>query len=447
VKAAKTQYAKSGNVHVAYQVIGDGPVDIVLAPGIVSHLDVYWENPDLVEFFRGITEFARLILFDKRGTGLSDRAVGIPTLEDRIDDIRAVMSAAGSYRAVIAGLSEGASMAILFAATYPEKTMGLIDFAGIARVAWAPDYPWGQTREDYVKESELAEKDWDAMIKQFAESLAPSKASDPTFKEWVDRLSRYGSSPGSIVALDQMNWLIDLRSVLPSVHVPTLVLHPIDDHVVRIEHGRYIAEHIPGAKLVEYPSTDHLFFVNPGTRAFVMGEIRKFVRNLRPSTESDRVLATILFSDIVDSTRQALQLGDVAWGKLLERYKESAQTQLSAHRGQLIKMMGDGLLAIFDGPTRAVHCACALRDQVRSLGLGVRAGLHTGECILREGDVEGIAVHIAERITALANKDEVLVSRTVRDITAGSNIAFKERGSRVLKGLEGGWETYSAQIT
>ena len=439
----RTKYAKSGKVHVAYQVVGSGPVDLVISPGAVSHLDLYWQNPDLVAFFREVTEFARLILFDKRGTGLSDRSVGIATLEDRMDDIRAVMDAAGSRRAVIFGFSEGATMSILFAATHPERTRGLIVYGGYARGRWAADYPWGDTKEDSDKLFNSVENDWDGYIQDFAHTVAPSRANEPDFKAWFERLVRYSVTPGSLLALGEMNQQIDIRSILPSVRVPTLVLHPTEDRFALEPEGRYVAEHIPGSKLVEFPGTDHFFFVTSAVRAFVTEEIRRFVRGLEPSSEADRVLTTVLFTDIVGSTERATSLGDREWGRLLSQHFALTRTEIARFHGTEIKTLGDGVVATFDGPTRAVRCACEIRSRSRELGLQLRAGLHTGECVLKDGDIEGVAVHFASRVMEKAGPGEVLVSGTVRDLSAGSDLRFVERGVRSLKGVQGKWRVYA----
>ncbi len=446
VKPPETRYAKSGDVHIAYQAVGNGPVDLVLAPGFVSHLDVYWESSDMAAWFEGITRFARLILFDKRGTGLSDRPAGIPTLEDRMDDIRTVMDATASRRAVVCGLSEGATMSALFAATYPERTLGLILFGGMARGAWAPDYPWGDRPEDFQKWLEArTESAWEWKIDESAAVVAPSRAHDPQFRNWLGRLIRYSVTPASDIALARMNMEMDVRAVLPTICVPTLVLHATDDRMVPIQVGRYLAEQIPGAKLVEFPGTDHWFMVNPGARTFVTNEVRRFVDGLGAAPESNRVLTTVLFADLVGSTERAEALGDRDWGRVLGQYFSTARELIARFRGREIKSTGDGLLAIFDGPTRAVRCACELRDRTRAFGLEMRAGLHTGECVLKDRDIEGIAVHLASRVMGKAGPGEVLVSGTVRDLSAGSDLRFVDRGTRTLKGVEGKWRLFSAQ--
>ncbi len=441
--APKTLYAKSGNVHVAYQVVGQGPIDLVISPGAPSHLMVYWESPDLRAFLQELTRFARLIVFDKRGTGMSDRVAGLATLEDRMDDIRAVMDAAGSQRAWQFGAFEGAAMSILFAATYPERTLGLILCGGYSRGRRAPDYPWGDTEEDSQRLNDAVERDFPGWVEDFGRILAPSRANDPEFKSWVARLLQFSHTPGSVVTHGAMNQLIDVRPILPAVHVPTLVLHATGDQMASVDEGRYIAERIPGAKFVEIEGVDHFFFVQPNTRAFVAEEIRRFVRGLQHPSEADRVLKTVLFTDIVGSTQRLASLGDREWGRLLNQHFSVAREELERFRGREVKTLGDGLVATFDGPTRAVRCACAIRDRSRALGLEIRAGLHTGECVLTDKDVEGIAVHFASRVMEKARPGEVLASGTVRDLSAGSDLQFVDRGTRSLKGVQGRWRLYS----
>ena len=441
--APKTFYAKSGQVHVAYQVIGQGPIDLVISPGAPSHLVVYWESPDLRAFLEELTRFARLIVFDKRGTGMSDRVAGPATLEDRMDDIRAVMDAAGSQRAWHFGAFEGAAMSILFAATYPERTLGLILCGGYSRGRRAPDYPWGDTEEDFQRLNDAVEKDFPGWVEDFGRTLAPSRANDPEFKSWVARLLQFSHTPGSVVTHGAMNQLIDVRPILPAVHVPTLVLHATGDQMAFVDEGRYIAERIPGAKFVEIEGVDHFFFVQPKARAFVAEEIRRFVRGLPRPSEADRVLKTVLFTDIVGSTQRLSSLGDREWGRMLNQHFSVAREEIVRFRGHEVKTLGDGLVATFDGPTRAVRCACAIRDRSRALGFEIRAGLHTGECVVTDRDIEGIAVHLASRVMEKARPGEVLASGTVRDLSAGSDLQFVDRGTRSLKGVQGRWRLYA----
>jgi class 3 adenylate cyclase len=422
-------------------------VDLVYGRSDVTHLDLVWDEPSLARFLRELATFTRLILFDKRGVGLSDRTVGVATLEDRMDDIRAVMDAVGSKSAVVFGGSETAPMSILFGATYPDRTIGLILRGGLVRGLWAPDYPWAWTREEHERSFRGAESEWGSEfhINRLTESLAPSRMNDPGFKRWLGRVIRSGASPAAGVALARMNMEIDVRATLSAVHVPTLILEVARDRFVRVENERYLAEHIPGAKVIELPGPDHLAWANPEGYQAQLRAIRQFVSELPSSSEVDRVLTTVLFVDIVGSTRRAAEVGDHAWGQLLGRYFQNVRSELVRFRGREVKTMGDGMMASFDGPTRAIRCASALRDRAEALGLEVRAGLHTGECLLTEGDVRGIAVHIAARVSETAEPGEVLVSGTVRDLSVGSDIRFRDRGAQTFKGLEGEWRTYSVE--
>ena len=441
----RIRYAKSGDVHIAYQVAGDGPVDLVFAPGSVSNLDVYWENPDLAQWFREVAAFTRLIVFDKRGTGLSDRTLGSPTLDERTDDIRAVMDAAGSERAVLFGLSEGATMSALFAATYPNRTTGLVLFGGYPRGGFSPDYPWGRTRESLDEVLAQIESDWDGYVDGFASNLAPSRGDDPAFRAWVARLVRYGGTPASEIARRKLNWQIDIRPILASIRAPTLVLHPADDRMVPSKSGRALAQGIAGSRYAEYPSADHAFWVGRGSREYVAGEVRRFVEGLRGPEDTDRVLTTVMFTDLVGSTATASSLGDRRWGELLGAHLAASRETISRFRGQQVKNLGDGVLVTFDGPTRAVRCACELRDRVGQLGLQLRVGLHTGEVVVRDRDVEGIAVHLASRLVERAKGGEILVSGTVRDLAVGSGLQFSTRGVRSLRGVAGKWRIFAAE--
>ncbi len=440
----KVQYARSQDVHIAYQLIGEGPIDIVLAPGAYSHLGVYWESSDLVSFFHGLTRFARLLLFDKRGSGMSDRAVGLPTLEERIDDIRAVMDAADSAKAVIFGFSQGAQMSALFGAMYPERTVGLVIFGGEPKGAWAPDYPWGGRPEDYEAARRRIDTDWTGRVESFGGRWAPSHQSDPQFLEWASKLIRYSVTPASMIRYLKIDQEVDLRAVLPTIHVPTLVIHPVKDQITPVEAGRYMAQQIPGARYLEYPGADHAFWPDPVFRSFVLTEVQKFVEGLRETKDPNRVLTTVLFVDIVGSTATASSIGDERWGRTLGQFYATARETLATYRGQEIKRLGDGILATFDGPSRAVGCALELQDRLQGLRLTLRAGVHTGECVLREGDIEGIAVHLASRLVKGAKPGEVLVSGTVRDLAAGSNLRFLGRGSRPIRGVPGRWRVFSA---
>ena len=433
----ETSYTKSGDVHIAYQVTGSGPLDLVFVPGFVSHLENQWQNPGSAHILRRLRSFSRLIMFDKPGTGLSDRFAAIPTLEQRMDDVRAVMDAVGSERAALLGVSEGGPMSMLFAATYPERTSALILYGTYARRMWAPDYPWGRTDAEFHAILDRMERDWG---KDFDCDLwAPSIAGDPEQRRAVATNLRLAASPGAALTIMRMTTEIDVRHVLPVVRVPTLVLHRTGDRVSRVEQGRHLAESIAGAKFVELPGDDHM--PSAGDQDAIIDEIEEFLTGIRPA-ETDRVLATILFTDIVGSTERALALGDRKWRELLERYYATARRELARFRGREIDTAGDGLFAAFDGPARAIRCACRLRDEVRSLGIEVRSGLHAGECEVVGEKIGGIAVHIGARVAATAAAGEVLVSNTVKDLVAGSGIGFKDRGKHALKGLPGEWPLF-----
>lgn len=439
-----TQYAQSGDISIAYQVTGTGPIDLIMTPGFVSHLEHAWEQPLYVHMLRRLASFCRLIRFDKRGTGLSDREAGIPSLEQRMDDIRAVLDAAGSKRAAILGISEGGPMSILFAATYPERTEALILYGTYARSAWAPDYPWG-SRLDDVEEAEAKRRlTWgssDSVHAMVAGWLAPSLADDQPFCAWMGKLIRLGASPGAAVALQRMNRSIDVRDVLPSIHVPTLVLCRADDAGDYREPCKHIADHIPGARFVELEGRDHLPFA--GDADTFVDEIQEFLTGERSTREPDRILATVLFTDIADSTRQAAAMGDQRWRALLDQHNALAQRVIARFRGRAIKSTGDGYLATFDGPARAIRCALAMRDEIGRLGLALRAGLHTGEIELIGDDIGGIAVHTAARVAAHADANEVWASRVVRDLVGGSGLEFCERGEFELKGIPGTWPLFT----
>lgn len=440
------RYAKSGNVHVAYQTIGNGPVDLVLGFSGISQLEVMLEEPSLAQLYSSIAEFARLVLFDKRGVGLSDRNVGIPTLEERMDDIRAVLDAIGSQKAVLFGTMDGAPLSILYAASYPQKTIALILWGGQARSLWAPDYPWAKTREEWERDISRDEEEWgsDPHIERMIAALAPSRAGDPEFKRWISRRIRFGASPAEGSALSRMNMQIDVRSALSALHVPTLVLYSPTSRSQSAEDATFLATHIPGAQLQEVRCPDHYFFLTPQGLAQGVGAMRHFIEGLGTLPEVDRVLTTVLFTDVVDSTKRASELGDRRWAQVMGRQLEFARNEVNRYRGTVVKTMGDGLLAIFDGPTRAIRCALALKEQANADGLSLRAGLHTGECLLKAGDVQGIAVNIASRIADSAAPGEILLSGTVRDLSYGCDVPFQSRGERTLRGVEGEWRIYSA---
>jgi pimeloyl-ACP methyl ester carboxylesterase len=432
------KYARSGDVHIAYRVYGDGPRDIVLIPGTLSHVELLWEVPTNEHLLKRLTAFARVVVFDKRGQGLSDR-VAEQTLEERVGDVRAVMDAAGSERATIYGWSEGGPMCLMFAATHPARTSALILFGTFASMR---KEPWGVTREVFDQFLERMEAYWGegALLRL----NAPSRREDAAFLQWFARIERAAASPGSVLALFRANYEIDVRHLLATIQAPTLVLHRAGDELVPIRAGRYLAEHIPAAKFVEVPGSDHMV-LDQETQDFIADEIEEFITGTRHHLEPDRVLATVMFADIVRSTERAAELGDARWRELLNSYYAVLRKELTAFRGREINTTGDGLLATFDGPARAIKCARSVCERMRRLGLQVRVGLHTGECELIGGDIGGIAVHIAARVAAAAESDEVMVSSTVKDLVAGSGLQFADRGVHNLKGIPGEWRLFAAQ--
>jgi pimeloyl-ACP methyl ester carboxylesterase len=396
----RTEYARSGDLHIAYQVVGQGPFDVVYVPGWVSHLDLAWEEPTLARFLNRLASFSRLILFDKRGTGLSDRVshAELPSLEERMDDLRAVMDAAGSQRAAIFGFSEGGNLSALFAASHPERVRALALFGTFAKRIRSDDYPWAPTAEQRRQQCEEVEREWGRGMDLV--QYVPSKLDDTAFMNRLSAYFRSAASPGAAVALLRMNSEIDIRHLLPAVRVPTLILNRRDDRSVNVEEGRWMAGQIPDARFVELPGEDHLPWV--GDQDAVLDEVQEFLTGTRPEREADRVLATVLVTDIVGSTRLAARLGDRAWCDLLERHHEIVRSALAAYRGREVDTAGDGFLATFDGPARAVSCACRVRDALQPLGVDIRAGLHTGEIELADGKVRGIAVHTGARIASAA---------------------------------------------
>ena len=434
----KTQYVRSGDVHIAYQVVGQGPLDIVYVPGWLSHVELSWELPDLALGFERLASFARLILFDKRGTGMSDRVPNdrLPTLEERMDDVRAVMDAVGSERAAVFGASEGGNMSILFAATYPQRTLALCTFGCYAKRIWSPDYPWAPTPEERQLTYEAIERDWAAGFETTAPSLDAERMAQ------LVTYYRRCASPGAALALMKMNTRIDVRAVLPTIRVPTVIMHHTGDRDAKIEEGRFLAEHIPGARFVEFQGVDHSWWTED--RDEIIDEIEEILTGNKPAREADRVLATVLFTDIVGSTQGVVDRGDRAWLELLKQHHVLVRKELARFRGREVNTIGDSFIAIFDGPARAVRCACNIRDSITQLGIEVRAGLHTGEIELLGDDIAGIAVHIGARVAAAAQPNEVLVSSTVRDLVAGSAIAFADRGVRVLKGVPGERQLFAA---
>jgi len=437
----QTRYTKSGAVNIAYQVLGKGPPDLVLVPGWVSNMDVFWEEPSFSRFLTRLASFSRLILFDKRGTGLSDRVADMPSLEVRMDDVRAVMDAVGSERAALFGYSEGGPMCALFAATYPERTSALVMAGAYARRLSAPDYPWGLSDEQFHTFLEQVERDWGEAVG--VEARAPSMAHDEHFRQWWARFQRMSASPAAGATLARMNAQIDIRDVLPAIRIPTLILHSVNDRTIDVGGSRYMAERIAGAKLVELRGVDHIPWLSDADT--VLDEIEEFLTGVRHSQAPDRVLATVLFTDIVGATEKAANLGDRRWHDLLDTHHALVRSELARFRGREIDTAGDGFLATFDGPARAVRCACAISDKVRSLGIEVRAGLHTGECEVMGDKLGGIAVHIGARVAALSRPNEVLVSSTVKDLVAGSGLAFQDRGTQTLKGVPGEWRLFAVE--
>ncbi len=432
----ETRYAKaSDGVHLAYQVTGSGPLDVVMVPGFVSHVELAWEMPFYASMLRRLGSFARVISFDKRGTGLSDRTAGVATLEQRMDDVRTVMDAVGVDRVALWGISEGGPMALLFAATYPDRTSALVLQGTFARDPEASDHQFGFPPEPPAAFIAEWEEQW-GTGEVLATYYFPSAADDAGMREKSARWERNGASPGAMVAVLKMIQAIDVRSILSTISVPTLVVHCTGDRAVPVEHGRYLAEHIPGARYIELPGDDHLT-LREGDHG-VFDDIEEFLTGRRPEPEFDRVLKTVLFTDIVKSTERAVSMGDRRWHAAVRR-------ELERFRGREVKATGDGFLACFDGPVRAIRCAQAITDGARTLGIEVRAGLHTGECETRGDDLAGIAVHIAARVASLAQAGEVLCSRTVTDLVAGSGIGFVDRGVHSLKGVPGTWQTFAVE--
>jgi class 3 adenylate cyclase len=434
--APETKYARSGDVYIAFQVVGDSPIDLVYVPSWISQIEHYWEEPTIARYFGRLASFSRLILFDRRGSGLSDPVARAPTLEEQMDDVVAVMDAAGSERAAVLAQLEGGAMATLFAATHPERTTALVLYEAMPRMSWAPDYDWALRIEDRKAALTRPWGDGSRLV-----GLAPKSAENPRLRKWFARLERLAASPGTAAKFMMMNAEVDVRAVLPTIQVPTLVLHRAGDTFIDIRHSRYLAEHIPGARLVEVPGEEALSF---GSDAAVLDEIEEFLTGARSASESERILSTVMFADIVDSTQRAAQMGDRRWRDLLESIEVAIVRELARFRGRAVKQMGDGFLATFDGPARGIRCAAAIRDAARSqFGVEVRTGLHTGEIEVIGDDVGGIAVHIGARVGASAGPGEVLVSGTVKDLVVGSGIEFEDRGERELRGVPGSWHLWA----
>ena len=433
------RYAKSGDLHIAYAVEGDGPIDLVWIPPWISQVEYLWSEPSLERVMARLTQFARLITFDRRGSGLSDPFFGAPTLEEQMDDVLAVMDAAGSDSAVICGTLEGGPMAALFAATYPERTESLILYATFARATWAPGYEWAWPAELRDQQMAAAVEHWGEGL--MAASVAPSQADDPAFVEWAGRLERLAASPSTIRRIFKLIGEFDVRDVLPSIRVPTLVMHRTEDSFIKVEHSRYIASKVPGARYVELEGDENMFSL--GDWEALIGELEEFLTGTRHEREPDRMLATVLFTDICESTARDAEMGDRGWRFLLERHDALFRQALARHRGREVKRTGDGFLATFDGPARAIRCAASVTEAMGSLGLQIRAGLHTGELEVMDGDLGGLAVHIASRVMGAAGPNEVLVSGTVKDLVVGSGIDFEDRGERELRGVPGEWRLYA----
>lgn len=434
----ETCYAKSGRLNIAYQMFGEGGVDLVFIPGWASNVENIWTLPEFTDFAQKLAQFARVILLDRRGTGLSDPVPDPPTFEERMDDVRAVLDAAGWARAAIFGVSEGGPMAMLFGATHPERVAGLILYGTFARFSRAPDYPHGFPPEINARWLATIEANWGTG--ELSRYFAPSVAGDEAEMRRLARLERLAMSPGTAHKLFTMLTQTDVRHVLPAICVPTLVLHRTDDGPVRVGHGRYLAEHIPGAKYVELFGDDHMPMM--GDVEPLLNEVREFLTGEQAVPEIDRVLTTILFCDLVDSTTYAAQLGDRAWKDRLERFYALANEKLKHLRGRLLDSAGDGLFAAFDGPARAVRCGAALVEAVKALGLQLRVGVHTGECEVLGEKYSGIAVHLGARVAGAAEPGQVLVTSTVKDLVVGSGLRFEELGARMLKGVPEPWALY-----
>jgi pimeloyl-ACP methyl ester carboxylesterase len=435
----QTRYAKAPDgTSIAYQVVGDGPVDLVYATGIWSNVEIMWEHPLWVHFLKRLARFSRLILFDMRGVGLSDRGPEPPVIELQRDDVAAVMDAAGSEDAIVFGGARASSMAMLFAATHPERTKALILYAPVAKTVSTPDFPHGKSAEEQAAffERFLAEMGTGKNL----DLQAPSVANDERFVEWWARFERLVASPSAYQELARIFTLVDVRDVLPSIHVPTLVIHREGDRIVLERQARYVADQIANATLVELPGEDHLPFV--GDADAILDDVERFVTGRRPVPEIHTVLATVLFTDIVDSTRRQAELGDIGWKDLVERHHAIVRDLLATHRGEEQDTAGDGFFVRFDGPARAIRCAQSIVESVRPLGIDVRAGLHTGECEIVDGKAGGIAVSIGARVMANAGPSEVLVSQTVKDLVAGSGLRFEDAGEHELKGVPDRWRLY-----
>ena len=432
----ETRYARSGDLSIAYQVAGSGP-DVVFVPGSLSHVELGWETPPMAAIFRRLSGFARMITFDKRGTGLSDRRAELPTLEERMDDVRAVMDAADCKKAAVVGISEGGPMALLFAATYPERVTALVLWATFARMAWAPDYAEGVDAQEAEQFCDQVEESWGhgRVWPMIAIHDAPD---DEATRRHLAHFERNSATPAMAGAANRFSLHIDARHALSAISAPTLVVHRSGDPLVNVAHARYLAANIPGSRLAEFPGDFHESGI--GKDEDILDEIEEFLTGTRQQHEIDRVLKTILFTDIVGSTERAVRMGDRRWRELLDTHDSTVRRELERFHGQEVQTMGDGFLVTFDGPARAIRCARAITDKAGAIGLEVRAGLHSGECEARGDDLAGVAVHIGARVGGLADPGEVLVTSTVRDLVTGSGIEFDDRGPHALKGIPGEWQ-------
>lgn len=435
----KTRYARSGELSIAYQVVGKGP-DLVLVPGSLSHIELGWETPVMSLMYRQLSRFSRMIIFDKRGTGLSDRTADLPTLEQRMDDVRAVMDAAGSERATLVGMSEGGPMALLFAATYPERVGALVLWGTYARIAWSPDYPDGVDARAGEAFANQVERSW-GHGRVWPVISIQDAPDDDDMRRQLARFERNSATPAMAAAANRFGFHVDARQVLSSISAPTLVVHRTGDPLVDVKHGRYLAEHIRGAQFAEFPGQFH--FSALGKDQKILDEIEEFLTGTRHEHEIDRVLKTVLFTDIVGSTERASRIGDRRWRELLDLHDSAVRRELERFGGQEVDTTGDGFFASFDGPARAIRCAHAIAASANGIGLDVRAGLHSGECELRGAGLAGLAVHIGARVAALAGPNEVLTTGTVRDLVTGSGIEFHDRGQHLLKGIQGEWQVLS----
>jgi pimeloyl-ACP methyl ester carboxylesterase len=435
----ETRYARCGDTSIAYQVIGNGPIDLLYAPGWLSNIEYAWESPEYARFLRALGRFSRLIFFDKRGTGMSDRDVGYPTLEQRTEDIKAVLDAVGCEQAALMGVSEGGNMASFFAATHPERVSALVLYGCFARRAWAPDYPWGATRERFEEFVTSLLSNWGQPFN--LDEGAPSVAGNPSVQNWFATYLRFGASPSAAERITRLNYEVDIREILPAIQAPTLVLHREGDRWTAADEGRFLAERIPHAEFRLLPGNDHIVWYGDQDR--LVGEVEEFLTGRRTSAKAGRALLTVLMTDIVGSTGVLSALGDDRWRMVLEHLDANVSRHVTGFGGQQIKHTGDGYLLAFTGPSSAIECAQALEREAKALGLELRVGIHTGECERRGGDLSGLAVHLAARIMAESDPGTILVSRTVKDLAVGSGLTFRSVGRRKMKGIPDSWEIYA----